>query len=93
MGFFTRLFGHRVEDGRITLIKELMKDRLTEYHPAIIDKTPNMMVLGTPEGTLVAIVETYSVLKQKGYDHVAIIQGIEQHRSQFKKGTECYHPP
>jgi hypothetical protein len=85
MGFLKRIFGKgsKDDDPKISLIKSLIKNRLP-FHENEIDSTPPAMLMGTPEATLVTIVETYWHFKIQGHNDETIFDAIESHRAKFE---------
>lgn len=56
---------------------------MKQYDPSIIDATPIESIIGTPEGTLVVIVETFVSLANQGYGQEAALHAIEDYRKMF----------
>lgn len=51
--------------------------------PEDLEMAPELVLLGLPEGTIVAIVESYWLLKEHQLEDPEIFRRIEHHRSQF----------
>lgn len=94
MRFLKRLFGAggpTKED----LIRDLAKERLRSDLAAqawgisadMIDSLGTMELMGIPEATIVTIVETYALSLRSGAPESAILEHIENHRSQIGSGT------
>lgn len=79
----------------IDLIRNLLKERLRADQmaqlagvtPDLVDQQSDEDILGTPEATIVMIVESYNSLKQLGIPEADILARIEKHRSMIGKGT------
>ena len=56
------------------------------FNEHMIDSLGMLQLAGLPESTIVAIVETYAVLKKKGVSDQEIFQRIEDHRSSVVSG-------
>ena len=93
MGLFDRLFARK--SSKIGLIRNLLKARLqndamartTGVTPALVDQQSDEDMLGTPEATIVTIVESYIQLRQLGFPDSEILTRIENHRSMIGSGT------
>lgn len=75
------------EKKRLALIRELMSERMRHqglgavFGPEIA-RLDKVQLYGCPEGTLVTIVDTYILSKKSGAPDEAILDHIENHRSQ-----------
>ncbi len=94
MGFLKKLFG----GGRLDkedLIQGLVKKRIREdplaeslgYDESMVDSLGTMELMGIPEAAIVTIVETYALSLKSGAPEEAILNHIENHRSQIGSGT------
>jgi len=80
---------------KMQLTRSLLKDRLRGDPTAIragvtpdrVDEQPDEFVRGAPEATIVAIVETYTELRRRGFSESEILARIENHRSVIGAGT------
>ena len=71
MGLFSKLMG--VSGQKESLIRRLLRQRVSQdptalaygQGPKFADKMPTLMLMGTPEATIVTCVETWAKLKQK----------------------------
>ena len=87
MGFFDKMFGQR--PSKMQLIRALLKTRLAAdpmargagVTPSAVDAESDAAISGTPEATIVAIVETYTSLKRQGISDQDALHRIEEHRS------------
>ena len=76
------------------LIKNLAKKRIQQdtlvsamgFNESMVDSLSEMQLAGIPEGTVATIVETYALLKQKGFSDGDIFRQIEAHRSMIVSG-------
>ncbi len=92
MSFFSNIFGPKRT--KFDLIRNLIKERLREdpnavaigITPEMVDQQPDDVVIGTPEGTVVTIIETYHALRDSGASLAEAVIAIEQHRNQFMRG-------
>src|SRR5205809_975029 len=92
MGFFSNIFGPTRT--KFDLIRHLIKERVREdpgaeaigITPKMVDQQSDDVLIGTPEGTVVTIVETYHSLRDSGASLVEALVAIEQHRNQFISG-------
>ncbi|MFZ3137346.1 MAG: hypothetical protein WA126_08155 [Thermodesulfovibrionales bacterium] len=93
MGLWKSLFGG-VGYSKNDLIRSLAKQRVRDdpmanamgFNEHMIDSLGMIQLAGLPESTIVAIVETYAVLKKKGVSDQEIFQRIEAHRSSVVSG-------
>jgi hypothetical protein len=93
MSLFNKLFGQRPT--KIDLIRTLLKSRLrsdsmaqlAEVSPDIVDAQPDAAIIGTPEGTIATIVETYTTMRRQGVPDAQILEFIEEHRSMIGADT------
>src|SRR5438552_317809 len=80
---------------KMDLIRTLLKARLRADQmaqlagvtPDLVDQQSDEDVLGTPEATIVTIVESYISLKRLGIPESDILARIEKHRSMIGAGT------
>ncbi len=80
---------------RMQLIRNLLRDRvrsdpmagLIGVTPDQVDDQPDELIRGTPEATIVAIIETYTTLRRHGVSESEIFVRIEKHRSVIGVGT------
>ena len=86
MAMLDFLFGGK---RKLALIRELLEQRMRnsgfddmEYRPHIKELS-NIKLIGTPEGTLVTIVDTVVKLQRKGMLLKPILTSIENHRSRI----------
>ncbi len=101
MGLFKKLF-KRDEVDKDFLTRNLIRFRLTNYPDPMtisirsnehfinnfVDSLSHVELACFPEGTIVAIVETWSILRKSGVDDDEIFSKIENHRSmEFPRGT------
>jgi hypothetical protein len=92
MSFFSNIFGPKRT--KFGLIRDLIKERLREDRitagmgltPDMVDEQPDEVVIGTPEATVVTIIETYHALRDAGASLSEALVAIEQHRNQFIPG-------
>jgi uncharacterized protein len=92
MNLFRRIFG---EDKKTRLIRALVTQRFESYGIETefrfeLEKIGKLELLGTAEGTIVSIVETFVQSKKGGADDLDIIEHIERHRSQIGTDAEEY---
>ena len=94
MGFFGRLFKRGGVD-KNALIRNLIRLRIKNdamaaamgFREETVDSLSTFLLAGLPEGTLVAIVETWSILHKRGMKDDEIFSRIEGHRSKmFPRG-------
>ena len=88
MGFFSNLFGGPSKDD---IIRALIKRRLAEYgvlgdFGRDVNSMNRTALYGTPEATILVIVETYVALKKSGVADSAIFERIEKHRARAGRG-------
>jgi hypothetical protein len=89
MGLFGKLFGRGVD--KDTLTRQLVEIRVSndpvalsmEFNKKMIKSLSTVQLASIPEGTIVAIVETWSLLKNQRFSDEEIIDRIEAHRSRF----------
>lgn len=94
MGFLKKLFGGSASP-KEELIKNLAKTRVRTdptarrmgYDEGMIDSLGTMQLMGIPEAAIVTIVETYALSLKSGAPERAILEHIENHRSQIGSGT------
>ena len=94
MGFIKNLFGGD-KPSKIELIKNLAKERIRTdplaermgFSESMIDSLGAMQLMGIPEAAIVTIVETYALSLKSGAPEEAILNHIENHRSQLGAGT------
>jgi hypothetical protein len=94
MGFINSLFGGG-KPSKNDLIKKLAKDRINTdpmaesmgFNESMIDSLGTMELMGIPEAAIVTIVETYVLSLKSGAPEEAILNHIENHRSQLGTGT------
>ncbi len=99
MSIFDNLFGRRAT--KFDLIRKLLKARLRSdpmaqlagVNPDEVDSQPDAVVLGTPEGTITTIVETYITMKRQGVSEDQILLLIEEHRSEIGADTVVFPLP
>ena len=99
MSTFDKLFGRRPT--KFDLIRKLLKARLRSdpmaqlagINPDAVDSQPDAVILGTPEGTITTIVETYIAMKRQGVPEEEILLRIEEHRSEIGAGTVVFPLP
>ena len=92
MSFVSKFFGPKRT--KFDLIRDLIKTRLREdpnaaamgAPPEMVDQQPDEVLIGTPEATVVTILETYHSLRDKGASMAEALITIEQHRNQFISG-------
>jgi hypothetical protein len=64
------------------LIEERMKDGLfARWFVHDLNRVDDVALMGTPEATIVTIVETYHVLREQGVSAASALSAIEEHRS------------
>jgi len=94
MGFFGRFFKRGWVD-KNALIRNLIRLRIKNdtmaaaigFREEMVDSLSTFQLAGLPEGTLVAIVETWSILHKRGMEDDEIFSRIEDHRSRmFPRG-------
>src|SRR5260370_25368810 len=68
------------------LLRERTKERLFGRLFLNVQKMDDAVVMGTPEGTIVTIVETYHVLRRRGASATEAFAVIENHRSMLISG-------
>lgn len=94
MGFLKKLFGGGASS-KEELIKNLAKTRIRTdpmarrmgYDESMIDSLETMQLMGIPEAAIVTIVETYALSLKSGAPESAILEHIENHRSQIGSGV------
>ena len=93
MGFISKLFNRGVDKN--SLIKNLVQLRVRNdpmaaamgFGEGMADSLSIFQLAALPEGTLVAIVETWSILHKRGVEDSEIFSRIEVHRSRmFPRG-------
>ena len=92
MSFVSKFFGPKRT--KFDLIRDLIKTRLREdpiaramgATPEMVDQQPDEVLIGTPEGTVVTILETYHSLRDRGASFAEALIAIERHRNQFISG-------
>ena len=93
MAVFDRLFSR--QPSKTDLIRSLLKARLRDdpmanmagVTPDLVDQQSDQDVLGTPEATIVTIVESYIQLSRLGFPESEILRRIEKHRSMIGSAT------
>ncbi len=94
MGILGKLFNRRGVD-KNALIKNLVRLRVKNdpmaaemgFSEEMADSLSSVQLAGLPEGTLVAIVETWSILHKRGAEDDEVFLRIEDHRSSmFPRG-------
>ena len=93
MGFIKNLFGGG-KPSKNELIKNLAKERIRTdplaesmgFSESMIDSLGAMQLMGIPEAAIVTIVETYALSLKSGAPEEAILNHIENHRSQLGVG-------
>src|SRR5689334_23198210 len=94
MGLFNRLFGSKKKSRQPTLelkaklIRSLIKKRVLQdplaaqsgYTAEMVDTLPEVMLMGLPEATIVAIVDAFAELRAKGLNEGPAIAEIERRR-------------
>jgi len=88
MGFLGKLFNRGGLD-KSSLIRDLVRLRVRNdpmaaamgFREEMADSLSGLQLAGLPEGTLVAIVETWSILHKSGMQDGEIFARIENHRS------------
>ena len=86
MGLFSKLMG--VSSQKESLIRCLLRQRVSQdpsaaaygQGPEFADKMPTLMLMGTPEATIVTCVESWAQLKGQGLSEPAIAQKIAAFR-------------
>lgn len=94
MGFIRNLFGGG-KPSKNDLIKNLAKERIRTdplaesmgFNESMIDALGTMELMGIPEAAIVTIVETYALSLKSGAPEEAILNHIENHRSQLGAGS------
>lgn len=94
MGFLKKLLGGGRSD-KEDLIRGLVKKRIREdplagnlgYDENMVDSLGTKELMGIPEAAIVTIVETYALSLKSGAPEEAILNHIENHRSQIGSGT------
>jgi hypothetical protein len=79
---------------KFDLIRDLIKDRLREdptaaamgATPEMVDQQPDEVLIGTPEATIVTIIEAYHALQNSGASLAETFIAIERHRNQLIPG-------
>lgn len=93
MGLLSKLFNRGVD--KSSLIRNLVRLRVRNdpmaaamgFGEEMADSLSSFQLAGLPEGTLVAIVETWSILHKRGAENGDIFSRIEAHRSRmFPRG-------
>ena len=71
-------------DIKTTLIKELFEERFNQMKmPLYLEDKSIKVIMGSPEATIVTIVETYFILKIKNMAEKDIFDKIEEHRNKM----------
>jgi len=94
MGFLSNLFSGR-KPSKEDLIKSLAKKRIKEdplakskgFNESMIDALSTMELMSIPEAAIVTIIETYALSLKSGAPEEAILNHIENHRSQLGAGA------
>ena len=94
MGLLSKLFGG-AGPNKEELIKSLVKERIKldpmaesmGFNEDMVDSLGTMQLMGLPEAAIVTIVETYALSLKSGAPDEAILNHIENHRSQLGAGT------
>lgn len=92
MGLLKKLFGGG--SSKEDLIRNLAKKRVREdsmasqmgFDEGMVNSLGTMQLLGLPEAAIVTIVETYALSLKSGASDEAILNHIENHRSQIGSG-------
>ena len=90
---FDFLFGGKQ---KIELIRELLEQRMRDigyddmHFRLQIKQMGNMQLMGTPEGTLVSIIETVIKLQRSGVLITQIIDKLEDHRRRIGHDASSY---
>ena len=92
MGLFSKLMG--VSGQKESLVRRLLRQRVSQdpsaaaygQGPEFADKMPTLMLMGTPEATIVTCVETWAKLKQSGQGEAAIASRIASFRGGSSQG-------
>jgi len=100
MGFLGKLFNRSGVD-KNSLIRNLVRLRVSNdplaaamgFREKMIDSLSGLQLAGLPEGTLVAIVETWSILHKNGMEDGEILSRIENHRSSMFPRGQMPTPP
>lgn len=93
MGLLKKLFGGG--SSKEDLIRNLAKKRVREdpmasqmgFDEGMVNSLGTMQLLGLPEAAIVTIIETYALSLKSGAPEEAILNHIENHRSQIGSGT------
>jgi len=93
MGLLNKLFGGG--SSKEDLIRNLAKKRVRNdptasqlgFDEKMVDSLGTMQLHGLPEAAIVTIVETYALSLKSGAPEEAILNYIENHRSQIGAGT------
>jgi len=94
MGFLKNVFGGG-KPSKEDLIRDLAKERIKTdplaesmgYNESMIDSLGTTELMGIPEAAIVTIVETYALSLKSGAPEEAILNHIENHRSQLGAGS------
>jgi hypothetical protein len=100
MGLFGKFFNHGKVD-KNSLIRKLLRLRVRNdpmatvagFSEEMADSLSEFQLSGLPEGTLVAIVETWSILRKRGLEDREILSRIENHRSSLLPSGQMPSPP
>lgn len=98
MGFFDFLFANRKT--KQELIRELVKERVRHdalfqnlgLSPEFVDGESDDVLQGTPEATVVWLVENFAALKSHGVPDEMIFQLLEDQRAVFSGSGEIPSP-
>lgn len=86
MGFFSKLLG--VTGQKVTLIRRLLRERIRQdptaavygQGPQLAVEMPALMMMGTPEATIVTCVETCANLSRAGQNELTTANRIASFR-------------
>lgn len=100
MGLLGKLFNRGGVD-KDSLIRDLVRLRVKNdpmaaamgFGEEMADSLSAFQLAGLPEGTLVAIVETWSILHKSGMEDGEILSRIENHRSNMFPRGQMPTPP
>ena len=92
MGILSKIFAPKRT--KFDLIRDLIKERLREdplaaamgVTPEMLDQQPDDVLIGTPEGTIVTIIETCHTMRASGASLGEALVAIERHRNHFFPG-------
>jgi hypothetical protein len=91
VGYITASVFGKAGVNKNELIKQLVKLRVksdpmvnaTGFNENMVDALSEFQLAGLPESTIIAIVETWAILKKKGIPEEEIFMKIENHRASF----------